>query len=62
MNFDGLKNPELQKKLQNAKSPEDILQIAREEGYELTSEELEDVTGGGKWYEPGKKGCANMYY
>ena len=33
MNFDELKNPELQEKLKSAKSPEDILSIAKEEGY-----------------------------
>ena len=62
MNFDDLKDPELQEKLRNAKTPEDILQIAQEEGYELASEELAEVAGGGSWYEPGKKGCFNMYY
>ena len=48
MNFDELK-PELQDKVLNAKSAEDILAIAKEEGYELTDEDLEGISGGMMW-------------
>ena len=46
MNFEDLKNPELQEKLKSAKTPEDILTMAKEEGYELTDDELEGISGG----------------
>ena len=49
MNFDELKDPELQEKLKSAKSPEDILAIAKEEGFELTDAQLEAVSGGSDW-------------
>lgn len=46
MNFEDLKNPELQEKLKSAKTPEDILTMAKEEGFELSDDELEGVSGG----------------
>ena len=46
MNVKDLKNPELQKRLQGAKTPEEILALAKEEGYELTDNELEQISGG----------------
>lgn len=30
-------------------APEQILAAAKDEGYELTDEELEEITGGGEW-------------
>ena len=35
-----------QEKLKNCKSAEDILDLAKEEGYELSDDELESVSGG----------------
>ena len=50
MNFEDLKNPELQEKLKSATTPEEILAIAKEEGFELADEELQQVAGGkGSW-------------
>lgn len=50
MNFDELKkNSELQEKLKTASTPEELLKIAREEGYELSDEDLEGIAGGGFW-------------
>ena len=46
MNFEDLKNPELQEKLKAAKTPEDILELAREAGCELSDEQLDGVAGG----------------
>ncbi len=46
MNFDELKNPELQEKLKSAKNPEKNLVIAMEEGYGLSDSQLEAITGG----------------
>lgn len=45
MTFDEL-SPELQKKVMACSTPEDLLALAKEEGYELTDEELEAVSGG----------------
>ena len=49
MNFDDLKTPELQEKLQTAMSPEELLALARDEGMKLSDDELGDVAGG-SWY------------
>lgn len=49
MDFEKLKNPELQEKLKAAKGPEDLLAIAQEEGYELSDEELDAISGGEHW-------------
>ena len=38
-----------QKKQVAGKTPEEILTLSQEEGYELSDEELEDVAGGGSW-------------
>ena len=49
MNFESLKTPELQEKLKAAKTPEEILAIAKEEGYELSEDDLQAVSGGIEW-------------
>ena len=38
---------EQKKKVEAAQSPEELLALAKEVGYELTPEQLEDVAGGG---------------
>ena len=38
---------EQKKKIEAAQSPEELLAIAKEAGYELTPEQLEAVAGGG---------------
>lgn len=49
MEFNDLTD-EQKEKIRNCKTPEDILALAQEEGYELSSEELETVSGGDiKW-------------
>lgn len=40
---------EQKKKIKNAKNPEELLAIAKEAGYELSQEQLNDVSGGGVW-------------
>lgn len=46
MNFDDLKKPEFQEKLKAAKSTEDLRALVKEEGYELSDEELKGLAGG----------------
>ena len=40
---------EQKKKIEAAQSPEELLALAKETGYELTLDQLENVAGG-KWY------------
>ncbi|MBQ9003215.1 MAG: Nif11-like leader peptide family natural product precursor [Eggerthellaceae bacterium] len=56
MKFDDL-TPEQQEKARAAKTPEEILALAREEGYELSDEELETVSGGWGHCSQEKYGC-----
>ena len=48
MNFEDLA-PEIRRKAEACATPEEILALAKEEGYELSEEELQDVSGGIKW-------------
>ena len=48
MNFDDL-TPEQQERVLNAKTPEDILALVKEDGYELSDEDLEGIAGGMMW-------------
>jgi hypothetical protein len=50
MNFEDL-TPEQQAKAKGCKTPEELLELAKAEGYELSDDELEDVAGGKlHWY------------
>ena len=49
MSFDVLKAPKLQEKLKGAKTPEELLELAKEGGVELTNEELDGVASGSFW-------------
>lgn len=61
MNFEDLKNPELQEKLKSAKSAEDLVALAKAEGLELTDEQLEAVAGGENlWAETHPDDCSNF--
>ena len=46
MNFEDLKNPELQGKLMSIKTNDELLALAKEEGIELTDDQIEAVSGG----------------
>lgn len=48
MDFKDL-TPELRERVRNAKSPDDLLKLAKEEGYELSDAELENISGGAMW-------------
>lgn len=45
MKFEDL-TPDQKEKVEACKTPEDILALAKEEGYELSDDELGDVSGG----------------
>ena len=45
MKFEEL-TPEQQEKARACKTPEEIIELAKSEGYELSEEELDDVAGG----------------
>ncbi|MBQ9007325.1 MAG: hypothetical protein IJ092_13295 [Atopobiaceae bacterium] len=45
MNYEDL-TPEQQEKAKAIETPEEVLAFAKEEGIELTDEQLEDVAGG----------------
>ena len=63
MNFEDLKNPELQEKLKACETTEDLVALAKEEGMELSDEQLESLAGGSEWYEmkPGRHCGARRY-
>lgn len=45
MNFEDL-TPEQQEKARACKTPEEVLALARQEGYELSDAELDGIAGG----------------
>ena len=45
--------PEQQEKLKACKTPEEILALAAEEGYELSDEQIESISGGLSWDDVG---------
>ena len=57
MNFEDLKNPELQEKLKSANTPDELVALAKEEGLELTDDQLEAMSGGKEWYDKGSGWC-----
>ena len=50
MNFEDLKKPELQEKLMSAKTSDDLIALVKDEGIELSDEELDNISGG-EWLE-----------
>ncbi len=55
MNFEDLKSPELQEKLKACKTADELVALAKEQGLELSDEQLEALSGGREWYE----GCTD---
>ena len=52
-------------KARSCKTPEELLALAKAEGYELTSEEFETAAGGSDWLKPSDcigKNCAGYTY
>ena len=58
MDFENL-NDELKAKARACRTPEELLEVAAEEGYELTEEELESVSGG-SWTDSYQE-CGSLY-
>ena len=50
-------SPELREKAKACKTPEELLALAKKEGYKLSEEEMESVSGGG-WSEFEDGGCS----
>ena len=48
MNFEDM-TPEQQQKARACKTPEELLMLAHEEGYELNEDELAAISGGVSW-------------
>ena len=46
MDFENLKNPELQDKLKACKTTDDIIELVKTEGVDLTDEQLQALAGG----------------
>ena len=42
-------SPELRDKAKACKTPEELLALAKSEGYKLSEAEMEAVSGGGQW-------------
>ena len=42
-------SPELREKTKACKTPEELLALAKKEGYKLSDEEMEAVSGGKSW-------------
>ena len=51
MNFDDLKNPELQERLKAVKTADELAELAEKAGIELTDEQLDRIAGGDGWCE-----------
>ena len=49
MNFEDLKNPEFQERLKSAQTPEELVELAKEEGIALSDDQLEALSGGDEW-------------
>ena len=56
MDFKDL-SPELREKAKACKTPEEMLALAKAEGYKLSEEELAAVSGGGGWSKNDDQFC-----
>ena len=52
---------EQKQKVKTAQSPEELLALAKESGYELSPEELEAIAGGDDWRCPKASQCPAQY-
>lgn len=58
MDFDSL-SPELKEKALACKTPEELFELAKSEGMELTEDQISSLSGGGDtiWYSCDDKKC-----
>ncbi|MBR2834410.1 MAG: hypothetical protein IKE43_01655 [Coriobacteriales bacterium] len=61
MDFSDL-TPEQIEKAKACKSVEELINLAKEEGLELSDEQLEAISGSEEWYEPCKKYTCYWFY
>ena len=55
-------SPELREKAKACKTPEELLALAKQEGYNLSDEDMEVVSGGVDWsFYPGVFHCTEEY-
>ena len=54
-------DPALRAKVEACTTPEEILALAKEEGYTLTDDELEQISGGGFWDGPTCPSCGSEH-
>ena len=47
-------SPEIREKAKACTSPEEMIELAKREGYKLSDEEMDAISGGGSW------SCANV--
>lgn len=60
MEFKGL-SPELQEKLQEVKTPDELVALAKEQGVELTDDQLSAIAGGEDlWDQTHRDDCAKF--
>ncbi|MBQ9004185.1 MAG: Nif11-like leader peptide family natural product precursor [Eggerthellaceae bacterium] len=52
-------SPELREKAKACKTPDELLALAKSEGYKLSDEEMEAVAGGGSWGGAGDSDCSD---
>ena len=50
MNYEDL-TPELMEKVRACKSAEELIELAKAEGADLTDEQIESISGGEAWFE-----------
>lgn len=65
MDFNDI-SPELREKAKACTSPEELIALAKSEGYKLSDQDLEAISGGSAWTETGCKNyrdpCKNHSY
>lgn len=59
MNLDDV-SPDIRARAEECKTPEEILELAKEAGYKLSDEELEAISGGGSMADFWT--CADNYW
>ena len=57
MDFNDI-SPELREKAKACTSPEELIELAKREGYKLSEQDLEAVSGGSAWTD---SGCSNYH-